>query len=588
MKCNLKQAYDYITNNVSINEIIGNYIELKKKGSNYVGLCPFHNDTNPSLSVSSQKKIFKCFSCNAKGNGVTFVRDFKKISLYDAVKEIIEILDLDLQLEEKQETSETSFNFDKFYECNLDFLKIAKYNFLENEKYNQTIFFKRKISLKTLKTLNCGYCDVSVINVLKKKQYDEKFLLDLNLILENGSPTFNNFYIFPIFNLNQKIVGFFGIPKVVKNLKYLNSKETPLFNKNEVLYNFNLAWEQKQIIDYIILVEGYFDVFSLVSCDLKNVAATMGTSLSDYCLTYLLKFSKVILSFDFDEAGQEFTKKVIYLLLKRNFSKILCIKYDLKAKDANEYLQKYNEEKLKKLYLEEPITWYEYLYLIWNLKNKNTPINEDFFQFFKPFIFCLNNLNKEIVIDFLSKKTKIDKATISDYFFQNKNFTSKETSKPKEKKVINIMQYQSFILSNCFFNDENKLFVDEIGVDLKKKSHNFLLTAINNNFFGKINNKGDLKKVLVSNAFYKNFFNSEKNILNYIREEYQNYDPKKFKLAVLKLTLLDCKKEILNLKNFLVNENNLLLKDILRINFLINLLEKKIALINQKQSDLIY
>lgn len=290
-----------IRENTDIVEFIGKYIPLVKKGKNYFGLCPFHNDNNPSLSVSREKQIYKCFVCGEAGNVFNFLMKFENISFPEAVKIIGNEIGISVFLDTPKKEDKNKAFYDiydlanKFYQNNL----LASEG-LEARKYLE----KRSLDLKVIKEFQIGLSlnkRDSLTKMLQKKGYDLDILNNSGLS-SGDNDTYINRIIFPLTNINGIVNGFSGrIYHGEKINKYLNSKETPIFKKGENLFNIIVPKEAVRKDKFVILMEGFMAVIRAYTIDVKNCLATMGTSLTSDQINLIKRLTNVVyLCFDGD------------------------------------------------------------------------------------------------------------------------------------------------------------------------------------------------------------------------------------------------------------------------------------------------
>ncbi|UUM19533.1 MULTISPECIES: DNA primase [unclassified Mycoplasma] len=314
---------DLIVRSSNIVNVISQFISLNKKGNNYVGICPFHADTSPSLTVSPAKNIYKCFACGHSGNVVHFVKEFKKISYVQALEFLAQQANLPI-------------NFDQFKNVNKitrDPAKQKMYDLLDtvnsyfklniNNELAQKFLNYRKINqIDILEKFDIGFAPLNnYTDILKTNQlYSDLDLNQAGLINDNLNLIFKNRIIFGIRNERGEIVGFSGrsIGDDKKYAKYLNSPESQIFKKSRILYNFNNAQDSAFDKREIIIVEGFMDVIALYQAGINNVIALMGTALTNAHLS-LLKDLKVILFLDNDTAGQSATNKSLVKLIENKF-----------------------------------------------------------------------------------------------------------------------------------------------------------------------------------------------------------------------------------------------------------------------------
>ncbi|MDX2440539.1 MAG: DNA primase [Desulfobacterales bacterium] len=310
-----------IKNTVDIVDIISDVVTLKKTGKNYIGLCPFHSEKTPSFTVSPEKKIFHCFGCQAGGNVFTFIMKNEGISFPEAVRMIaakcgIHIPAQKLSQGQKRKISQREELLDVNRQAMDYFCNILSNS--ATEKNPKEYLKKRKINQDIIKGFALGYAPEGWDNLTSyfiKKKISPALLEKSGLIIprKKGSGFYDRFrarIIFPIFNISSQVIGFGG--RVMddsdpKNAKYLNSPETPVYNKSSSLYGLNRAKDKLRESKTVFIVEGYFDLLALHQHNIINSVATLGTSLTaDHVLIlrgYIGKTGKVILVYDSDDAG---------------------------------------------------------------------------------------------------------------------------------------------------------------------------------------------------------------------------------------------------------------------------------------------
>lgn len=312
----------YISNDVinevrrksDIVEVVSRYVNLTKAGKNYLGVCPFHDDHSPSMSVSPEKQIYTCFSCGASGNVFTFVSDFEKISFIEAVRLLGEKAGINISGNIKESTKRDDYYeiYDlasKFYQNSLN-TSLGKnaIEYLENRHLDKETIKKFGIGLSVQK--------VSLTEYLTNKKYTTERLIDIGLTNDNGKDIFVSRIMFPIWDLSGNVVAFSGrIYNTKDNSKYINTKETDKFKKGKILYNYHIAKEHLKKNDTIIIMEGQMDVIRASTVGINNCIATMGTALTnDHKLVLKNMAKNIILCFDGDSAGEKATNNAIELL----------------------------------------------------------------------------------------------------------------------------------------------------------------------------------------------------------------------------------------------------------------------------------
>lgn len=368
-------AIEEIKNRLSIVDVIRDYIKLERKGSSYVGLCPFHNDHNPSFSVNEPRKMFKCFVCEKGGNVYTFLQEYLHISFREAVlmlakKANIEIED-DYTSNESYKKNEEKKN--KLYELYRDVAN-TYYKILYSEKGKAGLEYltSRKLTKETIKKFGLGFAPNEfgyVYNLMKEKGYDDSILFESKLFrLYNDKPcdAFYNRVMFPLVDTYKHVVGFQSrtLEPKPKERKYVNSDDSLIFHKKSFLYAMNLAYFSKE--NYYILCEGNMDAITIHQAGFDNAVATMGTAFNENQM-FLLKRKpkKVYLCQDTDEAGINAIISSNKILKKAGIETYVL---DLKpSKDVDEFINTFGVESFKKK-LESPIP--TFLFIISTLKTK--------------------------------------------------------------------------------------------------------------------------------------------------------------------------------------------------------------------------
>lgn len=340
-----------VVNETNIIEVVSEYVQLKKKGNSMFGLCPFHNDNNPSMSVSDKVKMYNCFSCGAKGNVISFVSKIENITEDQATIKLAKRLGI--EIDEKKNAQaikeerlikvmEDASEFYKFYLKNSDEGKLAL-EYLHNRGISDEIIEESEIGLSSI---NKDYLYLA----LSKKNHNILDAINLGLIKEDDKDsyydTFRQRIMFPIKNRYGKVVGFSGRIYTDSNqAKYINSIESDIFHKGEILYNYHNAIQPIRQLDSVYLFEGFMDVIAAKRAGLNNCVATMGTALTTEHVNMLLSLTKNInLCFDGDSAGIKAMKRSAFVLSKYNNMPNSVVLPD--GLDPDEYLKKYGAENL--------------------------------------------------------------------------------------------------------------------------------------------------------------------------------------------------------------------------------------------------
>ena len=438
---------DEIRDRADIVDLIGEYVDLKRSGSNYMGLCPFHSEKTPSFSVSPSKSIFKCFGCGVGGDVITFVMKRENLSFPEAVEFLADKYNVRLEVY-KDENKEAREKRNRLYEINRE----AGLHFLKNYEASQKtqLYLKnRMLSDKTIRSYGIGYSKDSWTDLydhLTKMGYREDELLELNLISKskNGNyiDRFRDRVMFPIINRNNRIIGFgaraFGDAKP----KYLNSRETPIFHKGSNVFNINII-SRESTRERIILVEGYMDVISLYNSGINYSVASLGTSLTIDQANIIKKMARdIYICYDSDSAGINATSRAIDIFLQASVKpKIIELEGGL---DPDDFIKKYGVEGFENK-IKSAISYIEFK--IKKLKeNFNLKDSEGLSNFTiesaKILSSIKNPIERDIFVKDFSRKYNISYTAIENYInYLNRN-KLKETKREKfkVKKNTNVVK----------------------------------------------------------------------------------------------------------------------------------------------------
>ncbi len=341
-----KSFIDQVLDQTDIVDVIGRRLPLNKKGSNYWGKCPFHDDQKPSMAVNQDKQFYYCFVCQASGNSINFLRDYENLDFTDAVETLASSLGLEIPYEK------TLIDLaDEDYLILDEAVKVFEAQLKESKKAINYLK-SRNISGITAKKYQLGFSNDSWDSLYSsfEKRFEKKIIASSGLFLEKNKKNYDRFrnrVIFPIRNIKGQNIAFGG--RVIDpddEPKYLNSPETKLFNKSNELYGLYEARKETKKMDSIIVVEGYMDVIALHEKGIKNAVATLGTAVTSNHLSKLMRYSNNILfAFDGDLAGEKAAWKALQNVLP-------IIREDIRIKfvffeagdDPDSYVNKYGEK----------------------------------------------------------------------------------------------------------------------------------------------------------------------------------------------------------------------------------------------------
>ena len=360
-----KKSIDEVINASAIDEVIGDYISLKRRGSNLLGRCPFHDEKTPSFTVSPAKGIYKCFGCGKAGNSVSFLMEHDSLSFSDAIRKLA--AKYSITLEEDTIVNREEYNEQQKKRENLlialDFA--AKYfvSQLESEEgkiVGDSYFRERGFTRQTIEEFQLGYSPqgwTSLTDTAKSNQFNLEYFADAGLIKKREDGTYFDMFrhrvIFPIHDLTGKVIAFGGrqLVKDDKSPKYLNSPETEVYHKSNVLYGIFQSKKHIKNLNICYLVEGYTDVITLHQAEVKNVVASSGTSLTEGQIKLIKRFTdNVTVLYDGDAAGIKASLRGIDLLLEQGLN-VRTVSFP-EGEDPDSYCKNLGSVEFKK-YLQE-------------------------------------------------------------------------------------------------------------------------------------------------------------------------------------------------------------------------------------------
>lgn len=433
-----------IRNSVDIIDVVSNYLPLTARGKNYFGVCPFHDDHSPSMSVSKEKQIYTCFSCGATGNVIKFIQDYENISFIDAVKKCADIAGIALDIDVKKDTKYDKFNelydiYDisyKFYQNNMN-SSVAS----EAKQYLQN----RQLTDNEIKHFGIGLSlnDSSLLTkLLKSKGISDKLLLQSGLVgeSENGIDLYDlyrNRIMFSIHDANGRLVGYNGRAYHGETAnKYVNSKETAIFKKRDILYNYHRAKDAARQKKEIIVMEGPMDVIRAYTIGIENVVASLGTAFGSSQAMLIRKLSSnVILCFDGDDAGLKATKSALEELIKIGIEPKVVRLGD--GQDPDEYIKKYGKDAFEKA-LKNAMNIMEFKEYV--LKNEiDTNNAEGLANYTNAMINEIKSINDEVLREIsivkLSEETKLSIDFIKDKVGEKKVLEEFPVAPVENKKM---------------------------------------------------------------------------------------------------------------------------------------------------------
>jgi len=345
---------DEIRNSNDIVDFIGSYIRLVRRGRNYVGLCPFHQEKTPSFTVNPDKQIYHCFGCHAGGNVISFLQQYEKLSFIDAAKKLADIAGISLIFQETHREKEKEI----LYSLNE---LVADYFFdnLQSDEFkiSKDYLLKRSITEDTISKFKLGFSVNSWEELLKyanRKGLDVDILFKLGLLGKKQTGGYFDIFrgriMFPIFSIMGKVAGF-GARQLFKDDnsgKYINSKDSEIYNKSKLLYGLNFSKDEIRKNESAILVEGYMDFLTLYQNGIKNIVASSGTALTADQVKILSRYTKkLFFLYDADDAGMKATIRSLNVVFENDFDvKIVSLQNN---EDPDSFIRKHGIAKFQNL-----------------------------------------------------------------------------------------------------------------------------------------------------------------------------------------------------------------------------------------------
>ncbi len=491
-------------------EIVSDYVRLKKQGRNYVGLCPFHNEKTPSFMVSQEKQIYRCFGCGEGGNIFSFLIKRGNLSFPEAVAVLAERSGISIPEEDDPERDARAKKTEQAYKLN-ELVKDFYQYVLKNHdiaRGARSYLEQRGVTPETADKFQIGFAPPSwdsQINFLKKKGYSVEILEQMGFILAKtkGAPgyydRFRNRIMFPVWNIQGKVVGFGGRVLDDSLPKYLNSPETPLFNKGHLLYGINKALESIRRLDQVIIVEGYMDVISCHQAGIENVVASLGTAFTPEQGKLLLRYTRqVVFAYDADTAGVNAAMRG-WQVLDDIGCRVRVVSIP-EGKDPDDYIRNHGPEQFLLLVNERALSLSDYKtdralekYDIYTLEGKFKIASEVI-----PSIINLSNeIEKDEAIMKLAKRLHLSPDAIRAEV--EKNARKSRNSWGKRHKITGLRDNKTNFAQPAKSQKEEK--------DARSKAEETLLIMIleDKSVFSKI--KGEVGVHFCSNQEYLNIIN---------------------------------------------------------------------------------
>ena len=440
-----EELIEEVKNSNDIVDVISQYVNLKRSGRNFFGLCPFHKEKSPSFSVSPDKQIFHCFGCGAGGNVIHFISKIENADFKEAIGILANRAGIELPTLNNYEDNKTALLKSKVYEINQIAAEFYHQNLYKpTSKIGQEYIKKRKLDNRTLKSFLIGYSSNfdELYRILKQKGFTEEEILASSLVnkTDDGKyiDRFRKRVMFPIQDTRNKVIAFGGRVTDDSKPKYINSPENIVYSKGRHLFGLNVA--KRGELKNIIIVEGYMDAISLYQRGITNVVASLGTALTEAQGRLLRRYSeRVTIGYDSDGAGQAATLRGLEIL--QNIGCDVRILQISGAKDPDEYVIKYGPERFLKC-VEQAISLVEFkvkmLKQSLNLDNINDKI-KFLNQVAKILSNVTNSIERELYVEKIANEYNVSKEAIYgevNKLIYTKNTGEKTLEKPIVKKEI--------------------------------------------------------------------------------------------------------------------------------------------------------
>lgn len=418
-----------IIQNVDIVDVVSQYLSVEKKGKDYKAVCPFHDDTNPSMSISTSKQIYKCFVCGAGGNSFNFLQNYLNIPYIEAVKKVAEIGGLDVSdLQRVSHEVKVNEALVPYYRIHEEANRV--YSHLLYTKNGQAAYDylqSRHIDDDIIKQFCIGYAgsENQVTRTLNNLEFDDITMIKSGLVLENNNQLYDRYrdrVMFALHDINGRVIGFSGriYKPHVQESKYINSPESDIFIKSKTLYNYHKAKDAIKKEGFVYLLEGFMDVIALSRININNTLALMGTSFSKEHIQLIKRLTNTVyICLDGDKAGVSAAIKTAKLLLEQRVD-VKMIKL-INEQDPDEILEVHGQETLE-LCLKNTISpiEFEINHMFDNSNMANHEQVREFIQLSCKLISTVNDpIDREYFIDIVASKSKLDHSVIREYLASN-------------------------------------------------------------------------------------------------------------------------------------------------------------------------
>lgn len=497
-----EELIEQIRSTNDIVDTIGEYVQLKKQGRNYLGLCPFHGEKTPSFSVSQEKQIFHCFGCGKGGNVFTFLMEIESFNFYEAIKHLAERAGIELPNDAINQESSLSKESQQVLSAHEWLMKLYHHliRYTKDGKQGLDYLQERGITTEAIDTFQLGFAPNTkdfIATFLEKKGFHPQMLVKYGLLVrgqdDSVTDRFRGRVVFPIRNHLGKTVAFGARAMEGQEPKYLNSPESDLFQKGKMLYNFDLAKKHIRKQNEVVLFEGYMDVISAYQSGVHNVVATMGTALTEIQAKLLGRYAEtVIICYDGDNAGIEATYKAAKLLQQTGCQvKIASLKNNL---DPDSYIKEFGGDAFKREVLEASQTFMSF-YMQYIKKDYNLSLEGDRIEYVEEILKELakieSSVEREFYLKELSAEFNISVQTLLEEIEQQRQKLGAGKDKWEKDRYTNKVEKSRGKLLPAYHNAERQLLAymlqnrtiadkiqEEIGVSFNIDDHKIIATYL--------------------------------------------------------------------------------------------------------------
>lgn len=452
-----EEVIEQIRSTADIVDIVGEYVQLTKRGRNWFGLCPFHGESTPSFSVTSDKQIFHCFGCGAGGNVITFLMDIENITFQEALSRLGSRAGIDVDVNIPSESGPAPSKGDHQLILMHEFAAEMYHHILLNTEEGQVALDyleNRGFTSEMIEKYRIGWSLPEwnyMATALQRKGFSAEELASSGLAIqrEQGNGYFDRFrgrIMFPIMNENGKTIAFSGriLENTKQEAKYMNSPESPIFQKSQVLYNVHSARSAIRKNRKIVLFEGFMDVIAAGKAGVENALATMGTSLTSQHIRQMKRFAQdVVICFDGDDAGWEAAKRAAIALNGENFKVEVAVLPG--TMDPDDFVRENGSEAFKEQIIGKPHAFIAFA-MMHARRNKNFQFENDLLQYIQEVLQLLagrsSPIERDLYIKQLSAETGLSEEAILQQYrkLENKSIERSRPQQPAAEKPAKQVQ----------------------------------------------------------------------------------------------------------------------------------------------------